>query len=342
MKPLPRARLSPDGPQVARLCLGAMMFGDQADATEAFRILDAYRAAGGNFIDTADVYAQGRSESILGTWLDHHREEVVLATKLGNPMQDQPGSGGISRRWILAALEGSLNRLRTETIDLYYLHADDNATPLEETIGTLGELIASGRIRGWGFSNFRAWKIAEMIRVADGLGVPRPIAAQPYYHLLNRVAEAEYLPACRHFGIGAVTYSPLARGVLTGKYRGETVPEGSRAARGDARLLETEFRPETIAAANAFAEQAEASGREPIALAIRWVLANAAVASVLIGPKSVAQLTSYLRAFEIDYGAEDEAALDRFCAPGHTPAPAYSDPRYPYRGRIARLDPEPA
>lgn len=338
---LPRGSLSDDGLQVTRLCLGTMMFGDQADTSEAIGILDAYKAAGGNFIDTADVYAQGRSESIIGTWLERHRDEVVLATKVGNPMSAQPGSGGISRRWILEALEGSLNRLRTETIDLYYLHADDNTTPLEDSIGALGELIAAGRIRSWGFSNFRGWKIAEMVRIADRLGIDRPVAAQPYYHLLNRVAEADYLPACRHFGIGAVPYSPLARGVLTGKYREGAVPAGSRAARKDTRLLETEFRPETIAAANAFADHAEATGRDPAALAIRWVLANSAVASVLIGPKTVTQLNGYLRAFAFSYGEEDEAALDRFCASGHTPAPAYFDPRYPFRGRMTRFDPEP-
>jgi len=342
MKQLPYGRLCDRGPRVARLCLGTMMFGDQTDDSEAARILDAYAAAGGNFIDTADVYAQGKSEIIIGNWTEPHREDVVLATKVGNPMEVRPASGGLSRRWIMAALEGSLNRLRTETIDLYYLHADDNVTPLEETIGALGELIASGKIRGWGFSNFRAWKIAEMIRIADRLGVERPIAAQPYYHLLNRVAEAEYLPACRHFGVGAVPYSPLARGVLTGKYRKGNVPGGSRAARKDPRLLETELRPETIAAANAFADRAEATDRDPAALAIRWVLANSAVASVLTGPKSVAQLNGYLQALTLDYDAEDEARLDTFCAPGHTPVPAYSDPRYPYRGRIARFDRDPA
>jgi aryl-alcohol dehydrogenase-like predicted oxidoreductase len=222
-------------------------------------------------------------------------------------------------------------------IDLYYLHLDDNVTPLEESIGALGELIAAGKVRHWGFSNFRAWKIAEMVRVADNLGVARPVAAQPYYHMLNRVVEMEYLSACMHFGIGAVAYSPLARGVLTGKYRGGAVPEGSRAARKDTRMMETEFREETIAAANRAADHATGTGRDPVGLAIQWVLANEAVASVLMGPRTLAQLETYLDAVTTDYTAEDETLLSALCASGQTPVAGHADPRYPYRGRVTRL-----
>jgi aryl-alcohol dehydrogenase-like predicted oxidoreductase len=215
-------------------------------------------------------------------------------------------------------------------------------TPLEETIGALGELIAAGKVVHWGFSNFRAWKIAEMIRVADSLGVARPVASQPYYHTLNRVVEMEYLPACLHFGIGAVAYSPLARGVLTGKYRGGVIPEGSRAARKETRIMETEFRDETIAAANRAADHATATGRDAIGLAIQWVLANSAVPSVLIGPKSLAQLEAYLGAATTGYTAEDAAVLSALCASGHTPVPGHSDPRYPSRGRLTEFAAEGA
>jgi aryl-alcohol dehydrogenase-like predicted oxidoreductase len=332
---IPRKPLFSGGPAVSRLCLGTMMFGDQTDEAEAARILDAYfEGGGGDFIDTADTYVDGESERILGRLLGERRKSCFLATKVGNPLKTNPKSGGISRQWIARAAEDSLDRLQTDVIDLYYLHLDDNVTPLEETIAALGELISAGKVVHWGFSNFRAWKIAEMIRVADSLGVARPVAAQPYYHMLNRVVEMEYLPACLHFGIGAVAYSPLARGVLTGKYRDGVVPEGSRAARNETRIMETEFRDETIAAANRAADHAVATGRDPVGLAIQWVLANDAVPSVLIGPKTLAQLETYVRAVATVYTADDEAVLSALCASGHTPVPGHSDPRYPLRGRV--------
>src|SRR5262249_21267085 len=160
-----------------------------------------------------------------------------------------------------------------DKIDLYYLHLDDETTRLEETIGAIGEMIASGKIGGWGFSNFRAWKIAAMIRVADALRVPRPIAAQPYYHSLSKLIHIDRLPACAHLGLGVVPYSPLARGVLTGKYN-DGAPERSRAARGDKRMLETEFRPEAIEAARKIADHLQSSGRPMSGFALSWVLAN--------------------------------------------------------------------
>ncbi len=331
--PLARKPLFAGGPEVSRLCLGTMMFGDQSDEAESGRILDGFLSAGGDFIDTADTYAGGESERILGRLLEGRRSDVLLATKLGNAIKGVSGSGGISADWMARAAEDSLDRLRTDFIDLYYLHRDDDVTSLEECIGAMGALIAAGKVRHWGFSNFRPWKIAEMVRVADALGVPRPVVAQPYYHMLNRVAETDLLPACAHFGIGVVPYSPLARGVLTGKYR-DGAPEGSRAARGDARMMETEFRPETVAAANRATDHAHATGRDPAALAVQWVLANKTVSSVLIGPKSVEQLQGYLDVMGASYDAEDERALSAICASGHTPAPGYSDPRYPLRGRV--------
>ncbi len=334
MPTLPRKPLFDGGPEVSRLCLGTMMFGDQTDADEAGRILDAFLEAGGDFVDTADQYADGRSERILGQLLRDRGMPCLLATKLGNKVPSVEGSGGLSAAWVRRAAEASLDRLGVDAIDLYYLHLDDDETPLDETIGALGELISAGRVMHWAFSNFRAWKIAEMVRVADQLGVPRPVVAQPYYHMLNRMAEIDYLPACRHFGIGVVPYSPLARGVLTGKYHGGSMPEGSRASRADPRLMETEFRPETIAAAGHAVDYARASDRDPAALAIQWVLANEIVSSVLIGPRTLEQTRGYLAAASVAYDAADETALSALCASGHTPAVGYSDPRYPYRGRV--------
>ena len=332
MTQLARRALWRGGPQVSQLCLGTMMFGDRTDTDEAARMLDAYIGAGGNFIDTADTYAAGGSERMLAGLLRRRRDAVVLATKLGNPVGGVAGSGGLSAPWVRAAISGSLDRLRTDRIDLMYLHADDNVTPLEETIGAVGEALAAGLIGAWGFSNFRAWKIAEMVRVADQLGVERPRVCQPYYHMLNRLAEIDTLPACAHFGIGAVPYSVLARGVLTGKYR-DGVPEGSRADRKDKRLMETEFRPETLAAAARAAAHAEARGITPQGFALNWVLANPIVSAALIGPRSLEQLEGYLAASSEPYGPQDEAAANEINAAGCAPAPLYADPRYPYRGR---------
>ncbi|MEO3385368.1 aldo/keto reductase [Mesorhizobium sp. CAU 1741] len=323
------------GPDVSPLCLGTMMFADQTGRDEAENILETFFAAGGNFIDTADSYSSGKSEEMLGELLGRHRDACVLATKVGNQLATVPGSGGISAEWIRRAAAMSLDRLKTDCIDLYYLHLDDERTPLEETITALGRLIDEGAIRYWGVSNFRPWKIAEMIRVADLLGVARPAVLQPYYHMLNRTAESDALPACAHFSLGVVPYSPLGRGILTGKYRGGT-PPGSRGARGDKRILETEFRPETLARAAEAAAYAEARDLDPVALAVNWVLAHRSVSSVLVGPKTRDQFDRYLDAVSHPYHAEDEAFLSGLCPPGHTPAPGHTDPRYALRGRMLR------
>lgn len=332
---MPARTLGAGGPLVSRLCLGTMMFGDQTDEGEAVEMVAAFAEAGGTFLDTADGYAGGASERIVGRAVARDRARWTVATKIGNPVAGVAGSGGLSAAWIARGLPMSLERLGMEAVDLLYLHVDDEATPLEETIEAVGRALEAGSIRAWGFSNFRAWKIAEMVRVADRLGVARPLAAQPYYHALYRLAEIDYLPACAHFGIGVVPYSPLARGVLTGKYAGGT-PEGSRAARGDRRLLETELRPETIHAAAHLGAHAEATGRRLADLAVAWVLANRIVTSVLTGPRTMAQLQGYLGALACRFGPEDEALVDHLVPPGGVLG-AYADPRYPYRGRAVDL-----
>lgn len=335
MKTLERTPLFADGPEISRLSLGTMMFADRTDEAEAARMLDMYLDHGGNLIDTADSYAGGGSERMLGSLLNHRRDEVLLATKVGNPVKGIAGSGGLSSRWLSAAAEESLRRLQTDRVDLYWLHQDDNKTPLAETIGAMAELIEQGKVRYWGFSNFRAWKIAEMIRVADLVGCPRPVAAQPYYHMLNRTAEAEYLPACAHFDVSVIPYSPLARGVLTGKYA-DTVPEGSRAALSDKRLMETEFRLPVLQAARSALAHATATARDLPGLALQWVLANSTVSSVLAGPRTLSQMKSYLAAMECPYSQQDETVLSALCAAGQTPGEGYADPRYPYQGRPLR------
>lgn len=331
-EPLASVRLGERGPLVSRLCLGAMMFGGPTDEGEAREMIAAFGAAGGTFLDTADSYAAGASERIVGRAIEGDRDRWTVATKLGNPVAGVDGSGGLSARWVRRATALSRERLGVDRIDLLYLHLDDERTPLEETIGALGEAIAAGHVGGWGFSNHRPWKIAEMVRVADALGVPRPAVCQPYYHALFRVAETDTLPACSHHGVGVVPYSPLARGVLTGKYaRG--VPEGSRAARGDARIHETEMRAELLDAAARLADHARATGREPAGVALAWVLANPIVSAVLIGPRTMAQLRAYLGWAATPHLPGDERAVDALAAPGCAVGSNYADPRYPFRGR---------
>lgn len=319
------------GPEVSELCLGTMMFGDQTAEPEAREIVARFAAAGGMFVDTADTYAGGQSERIVGRAIASDRDRWFLATKVGNAVAGLANSGGLSARWIRAGLDASLDRLETDRIDLYYLHRDDEVTALDETIAALGQALADGKIGAWGFSNFRPWKIAQMVCIAERLGVAPPMAGQPYYHALYRAAETDYLPACAHFGIGVVPYSALARGVLTGKYR-SGLPEGSRASRGDKRITETEMRPALLAAAAEVDAHAQATGRRTADLALRWVLENRIVSSVLIGPKTAAQLDDYLQGPSCSWGAGDEEFFETL-VPAGCVVGAYSDPAYPVRGR---------
>jgi len=328
---LPRARLHADGPEVARLTLGTMMFGQRTARDEAARILECYRAAGGDVIDTADTYAAGGSETMLGDLTGGDWRAMTLATKVGNPVKGVASSGGLSPRWVTQAVQMSLDRLRADRIDLYWLHCPDADTPLVETLAALAGLMRQGLVGAWGLSNFRGWQVAEAVRLADAEGMARPVAVQPYYHVLNREAETELIPAARHYGLGIVSYSPLARGVLTGKYRGEK-PDDSRAARADVRLMEVEFRPATLAAAARAAEHAETTGRSPTGLALNWVLACEGVSSVLAGPRSLEQLQGYLDGIAEPYTAADEALLSSLCPEGGLPE-GHRDPRYPLAGR---------
>ncbi|MEO1724810.1 MAG: aldo/keto reductase [Pseudomonadota bacterium] len=325
------------GPTVSSLCLGTMMFGDQTETAEAGRILDAFFAAGGNFVDTADTYSGGASERILAELLTDAPADLVLATKAGNPVKGVEGSGSLSSAWLRRAVEMSCERLRRDRLDILYLHLDDETTPREEVVATLGSLLEEGRIAHWGVSNFRAWKMVDIVHLADAAGVARPIVVQPYYHMLNRGAEQEIIPAAAHLGMGVVPYSVLGRGMLTGKYGAGGPPADSRAARGDPRLLENEFRPETMAAAGQLAEHARAKGNTPIGYALNWALANRLITSALIGPKSLAQLQGYIAAADEPYDAQDEAMAEETCPTGRAPATFYADPKYPYRGRQAEI-----
>ena len=327
-------RLGASGLQVSELCLGTMMFGDRTEEAEAARIVASARDAGVNFVDTADVYAAGESESMLGRLIKSERTRWIVATKVGNVRLPPPDDADLSRRHVLGAIDGSLARLQTDHVDIYYLHLDDLRTPLEETLSALDDLLRAGKIRYWGLSNHQGWRIAQAVLLAERMGMPRPVACQPYYNAMNRQPEVEILPACAHFGLGVVPYSPLARGVLTGKYRpGEPPPAGTRAGRGDKRIMQTEFRAESLQLAQTIKAHAERRGMSAGAFALNWVLNSGGVSSVLAGPRTLEQWQSYLGALEHPFGAEDEALVERLVPAGHPSTPGYSDPRYPPAGR---------
>ena len=327
-------RLGKSNLKVSALCLGTMMFGDQTDLAEAQRIIGSAREHGVNFIDTADVYSKGGSEEVVGKLLSGDRYDWILATKLGNAMSNRPNQSHYSRNWIVREVESSLKRLATDYIDILYLHRDYSEENLEEAVRSVGDLIRQGKIRAFGLSNFRGWRIAEIIRLCERMNIPAPIVCQPYYNLLNRTPEVEILPACAHYGLGVVPYSPIARGVLTGKYLPGQVPPGdTRAGRGDKRIMETEFRAESLEIAQRLKQHSEARGVKLGQFATAWVLANRHVSSVIAGPRTLAQMEDYYAAVEIALSAEDEALVDDLVHPGHPSTPGYNDPNYPVAGR---------
>lgn len=331
-------QLGRSGLKVSPLCLGAMMFGDHTDEPTAIRIINKARDAGVNFIDTADSYVSGHSEEVVGRAVKENRDRWVIATKVGFPVDKVIASGhDLSRKYVTRAVEQSLRRLGTDYIDLYYLHREDLTTPLDETVRALADLVRQGKIRHFGVSNFKAWRIAEICHLCDALGIDRPVASQPQYNAVNRMPEVELLPACQFYGLGVVPYSPLARGILTGKYDSvAALPDGSRAARRDPRMLQVELRAESIELAKQIRTHAEARGTTTSHFAVNWVLNNSIVTSVIGGPRTEAQWDDYLAALEYKFSADDEALIDRLVPPGHPSTPGFTDPQYPVNGRVPR------
>jgi aryl-alcohol dehydrogenase-like predicted oxidoreductase len=329
--------LGASGLRVSPICLGTMMFGGRTERGDAVRIIAHGRDAGINFIDTADVYAAGRSEEITGAAITGERDDWVLATKVAGAKGEGANRRGLSRKWLMRACEDSLARLGTDYIDIYYLHKEDPATPLGETVRALGDLIRQGKIRYFGLSNYRAWRVAEVCRLCDDLGLDRPIVSQPYYNALNRMPEVEHLPACDYFGLGVVPYSPLARGVLTGKYSPGAEPaEDSRAGHNDPRMMQSEWREESLIIAQTLRAHAEARGITPGQFALAWVLNNKLVHGAIAGPRTLEQWRENLGALEYRFTAEDEALVNSLVPPGHPSTPGYTDPAYPIEGRVPR------
>jgi aryl-alcohol dehydrogenase (NADP+) len=329
--------LGVSGVKVSPICLGTMMFGAATDEATAGRIVAKAKEQGVNFIDSADAYAGGKSEEITGRAIGNQRHDWVLATKLGNQLGKGANQGGLSRKWVMQAAENSLKRLGTDYIDIYYLHKEDHDTPLAETVRAIGNLQQQGKIRYFGVSNHRAWRIAAICDLCDQMGIDRPIVNQPYYHALYRVAEVEQLPACANYGIGVVSYSPLARGVLTGKYQpGAEAGKDTRAGRADKRMLQTEMRPETLEAAQKVKQYAEKRGVAPSHFAVAWVLNNKLISGIVAGPRTETQWDDYIAALDCKFSKEDEAFMNDLVVTGHAVAPGYNDPQYPIEGRVAR------
>ncbi|WPO97855.1 aldo/keto reductase [Pseudomonas sp. HR96] len=330
--------LGRSGLKVSELCLGSMMFGGATDEPTSARIIASAADNGVNFIDSADLYNKGESERVVGRAIAAQRDRWVLASKVGNPMSSLPNQSGMSRKWIREAAHGCLQRLGTDYIDILYMHKADFDAPLEEMVLAFADLIREGKIGYFAVSNFKAWRLAETVRLAREAGIGGPVATQPLYNLVNREAEVEILPSASHLGVGTVCYSPLARGILTGKYREGVAPQAdSRAGRADPRMLEAEWRPESLEVAAQLAAYAERSGRQPAHLAQTWVMRNRQVSSTLVGPRTVAQWDDAIAALACPWTAEDEAFCDALVSPGKSSSLGPVDPHHPIEGRTPRL-----
>jgi aryl-alcohol dehydrogenase-like predicted oxidoreductase len=315
------------GVSVSKFCLGAMMFGawGNPDHDESIRIIHRALDAGVNFIDTADVYAQGESEEIVGKALtEGRRDEVVLATKFHGAMGDDPNRQGSSRRWIIREVEDSLRRLNTDWIDLYQVHRPRTDTDVEETLGALSDLVHQGKVRYIGSSTFPASQIVEAQWVARDRHLQRFVTEQPPYSMLVRAVEADVLPTCARYGMGVMSYSPLAGGWLSGRWRKDTGQQpSSRAGRLPERFdLALPANQRKLDAVEQLAQLAEEAGITLIQLAIAFALNHPAVTAPIIGPRTMEQLEGQLAAADV---VLDPAVLDRIdeiVPPGTTVNPA--------------------
>ena len=320
--------LGSSGCAVSALALGTLTFGNETDQATSFSQLDRFTEAGGTLVDSADVYADGRAEEIIGRWLaarPGRRELVVLATKGRFPTDESPNGHGLSRRHLSLALEGSLRRLNVETIDLYQVHAWDPLTRLEETLRFLDDAVRAGKVNYVGVSNFTGWQLQKAVDIAEFRGLSAPVSMQAQYNLLARAVEWEIVPACQAAGLGMLAWSPLASGWLTGKYRrGEPPQAGTRvvenADEGMRIWNQRGQAGQTWPVLDAVRKVAEGRGVPLAQVAIAWLMARPAVSAVILGARSMDQLTGNMAAAELTLTPEETQLLDEASEP---PAPDY-------------------
>ncbi len=323
------------GVKVSPVCLGTMMFGGQTSEADSIRIIHQAHDLGINFLDTANMYNAGESEFVVGKAIADRRDDIVLATKGVQKMGDGPNDKGASRKHLMKALDDSLRRLGTDYVDVYYYHAPDYDTPIDESLRALDDMVRSGKVHYIGCSNFRAWRICEALWTSDRLNLHAFSVLQPLYNIVNRDIEVEVLPLCQEHGIGVVSYSPLARGILTGKYKpGESFPEGSRASRSDPRMLQAELRESSLEIAQQIREYAETTkGCVSSHFALAWALANPIITSIILGPKTIEQFEDNLKCLDVEITAADEDFIDGLVPPGEHSGKGFQDTAYPVTGR---------
>jgi aryl-alcohol dehydrogenase-like predicted oxidoreductase len=313
------------GLTVSRLCLGTMTFGLQTDETTSRAILDTAAEAGINFLDTADVYplgggfdlgTVGRTEEIIGRWLEGKRSRFIVATKAYGRMGPLEWDEGSSRKHLLEAIDASLKRLRTDYVDLYQLHADDPKTPLDETLSTLDTLVRSGKVRYIGCSNFLAYRLARALGRSDVLRVTRMSSVQPRYSLLFREIERELLPLCAEEGIAVIPFNPLAGGMLTGKHKPGGPTPGTRFTLGTAAELYQKryWHDREFATISSFVEIAREAGLAPATLAVAWVLANPVITAPIVGASRPDQLAASVAALDAKLSPALKQRLDELTA----------------------------
>jgi len=322
------------GIQVSPLCLGTMMFGGQTSEEDSRAIIDRAIDLGINFIDTADMYNAGESEAVLGRALKGRRENIVVATKGRQVMGETPNEQGGSRLHLMQALDNSLRRLDMEHVDIYYLHAPDYHVPIDQTLRAMDDMVRSGKVRYIACSNIRAWRLCEALWTSDRLGLDRFACVQPLYNIVNRDIEVELFPLCREHSLGVVSYSPLARGILTGKYKpGEQYPEGSRASRADRRMVQAELRDSSIEVAARLNEYCQGKGVAASQFSLAWCLANPQLTSIIIGPRTMNHFEDNVGCLDVEITQADEEFVDSLVPPGEHSGFGFQDELYPVTGR---------
>ncbi|MAM92611.1 MAG: aldo/keto reductase [Opitutaceae bacterium] len=303
-------RMGRTGLKVSELSLGTMTFGTHTDTEEADRMLNLSFDAGINFIDTADAYGGGQSEEMLGKLLGPRREDAILATKFFNPMGAGINDSGMSRVRILKAIDASLKRLKTDYIDLYYIHHVDTQTPLEEMLEALNDLVRSGKVRYIACSNYEAWRLMESLWISDSRRWARFECYQPQYNLLTRDIEEELVPLCQYKGLGVAVWSPLANGILTGKYRGQDgAIQGTRSA--DKWVFNPQFfAPNANEIVDVVLEIANELSCSPAQVATRWVLDQPIVTSVIVGARNIEQFRNNLGSCQIQLTPDQSERLE--------------------------------